>query len=275
MNGYFSLVQYCPAMERREAANVGVLLIVPATGYAKARIVQDHSRLKRMFGPLAGKEAAVRLLLESIRGRVEVERETLATLEGLRQFIATRANRALLTEPRSVLVDGNPDDTLDELVQELVVTAERPRTKKSEALKQDWLNLVTKRLDTPRLAPYLRREVEVQVPRFISPLKAPLGYQNGRFHLIQPEEFGLTQEAKVEERISLRALQGEALYGHRDARLGDLQLTVVADFPADRPEVQQMATEVLAQHRVRVFSQEDLGQLEEEILKQGKLLTFD
>jgi hypothetical protein len=54
-------------------------------------------------------------------------------LEGLRQFIATRANRALLTEPRSVLVEGNPDDTLDELVQELVVTAERPRAKKAEA----------------------------------------------------------------------------------------------------------------------------------------------
>jgi hypothetical protein len=133
MNGYFSLVQYCPAMERREAANVGVLLIVPATGYAKARIVQDHSRLKRMFGPLAGKEAAVRLLLESVRGRVEVERETLATFEGLRQFIATRANRALLTEPRSVLIDGNPDDTLEELVLELVVPAERPREKKAEA----------------------------------------------------------------------------------------------------------------------------------------------
>ena len=275
MNGYFSLVQYCPAMERREAANVGVLLIVPAGGYARARIVHDHSRLKRIFGPLAGREAAVRLLLESIRGRVEVERETLATLEGLRQFIATRANRALLTEPRSVLVEGNPDDTLEELVQELVVTAERPRAKKAETLKQEWLNLVTERLVTPRLAPYLRREVEVHVPRFISPLKAPLGYQNGRFHLIQPEEFGLAQEAKVEERISLRALQGEALYGHRDERLGDLQLTVVADFPADRPEVQQMATEVLAHHKVRVFTQHDLGQLEEEILKQGKLLTSD
>lgn len=124
MNGYFSLIQFCPVMERREAANVGVLLIVPETGYATAKVTHDHARLRRMFGKQAGEPQAVAVLLRSIAGRIVTEKDSLATLEGLRHFIATRANRLLLTQPRAVLVEAHPDATLQELMDELVVPGE-------------------------------------------------------------------------------------------------------------------------------------------------------
>ena len=37
--GYYSVIQYCPDRSRLEAANVGVLLFVPAGGYLRARTV--------------------------------------------------------------------------------------------------------------------------------------------------------------------------------------------------------------------------------------------
>ena len=121
MNGYFSLIQYCPLMERREAANVGVLLSVPEMGYASAGFSHDHARLERIFGRRAGEKQAVSALLQSIKGRVQAENERLSTLHGLQQFIATRANRVLLTDPCAVLVEGNPEATLRELMEELVL----------------------------------------------------------------------------------------------------------------------------------------------------------
>lgn len=277
MNGYFSLIQYCPVMERREAANVGVLLIVPETGYASARLSHDHGRLKKIFGKLAGEKQSVAVLLRSIAGRAVAEKEMLSTLEGLKQFISTRANRVMLTDPCAVLVEGNPEATLQELMEELVIPQDTPEKREAKVsvaqLEQQWLLTVTDRLLSRNLAPYLRRGMEVRVPRFISPLTAPLGYQNGRFHLIQPEEFSLSQESRIEERISLRAVQGEALYQHRDEALGSLQLTVVADFPPDRPDIQRMAQEVLREHHVRVYTRETLTELEGEIAQHGKVLT--
>jgi hypothetical protein len=207
MNGYFSLIQYCPLMERREAANVGVVLIVPDARYAGVRIFHDHARLKKMFGKHAGEKAGVAVLIQSIAGRVAAEQETLATLEGLQQFIATRANRVMLTDPCAVLVEGAPEATLEELMEDLVASSDKTLTATKapthSQLEQRWLTEVTRRLTSPRLAPYLRQNMEVSVPRLINPLTAPLGYQNGRFHLIQPEEFAVVSEGRIEERVSL------------------------------------------------------------------------
>lgn len=277
MNGYFSLIQYCPLMERRESANVGVVLIVPEARYAGVRMAHDHARLKKMFGKHAGDKASVAVLIESIAGRVAAEKETLATLEGLQQFIATRANRVMLTDPCSVLVEGTPEATLEELMEELVASEGKgPAVTKAVThtqLEQRWLMEVTQRLTSPRLAPYLRQNMEVRVPRLINPLTAPLGYQNGRLHLIQPEEFAAASGERIEERISLRALQGEALYGHRDRQFGALQLTVVAEFPPEHPEVKEMAEGIFRDHHVRLFTSETLGHLEEEIIREGKILA--
>ena len=50
MKGYFSLIQYCPDTARREAANVGVMLLCPEAGFLDIKMATTNHRVRRFFG---------------------------------------------------------------------------------------------------------------------------------------------------------------------------------------------------------------------------------
>ncbi|MFN5907792.1 MAG: DUF3037 domain-containing protein [Planctomyces sp.] len=48
--GYYSIVQYCPDLSRLEAANIGVLLFCPDSGFLKVLTSANNGRIIRFFG---------------------------------------------------------------------------------------------------------------------------------------------------------------------------------------------------------------------------------
>ncbi len=73
----------------------------------------------------------------------------------------------------------------------------------------------------------VQQNVEVQIPHLRRTLKASYGYQNGRYNLIQPEQFGLSDEEQAIDKASRVAIAGKFLYEGDDEKLGLLQLVVV------------------------------------------------
>lgn len=49
-HGFFSLIQYCPDLDRGESADVGVVLLVPALGFFGVRFSDDNEGPKQRFG---------------------------------------------------------------------------------------------------------------------------------------------------------------------------------------------------------------------------------
>ena len=48
--GYYSVIQYCPDLGRFEAANMGVLLFCPESGFLKSLMSGNNSRIIKFFG---------------------------------------------------------------------------------------------------------------------------------------------------------------------------------------------------------------------------------
>jgi hypothetical protein len=48
--GYYSVIQYCPDLARFEAANIGVLLFCPQSGFLKALTSGNNRRIIKFFG---------------------------------------------------------------------------------------------------------------------------------------------------------------------------------------------------------------------------------
>ena len=42
LKGYYSIVQYCPDLNRGETANIGIVLMVPDRGYLRASGQEQH-----------------------------------------------------------------------------------------------------------------------------------------------------------------------------------------------------------------------------------------
>ena len=48
--GFFSLIQFCPDLDRGEYANVGIVLVVPQRGILDIRLSEDNKGPKQRFG---------------------------------------------------------------------------------------------------------------------------------------------------------------------------------------------------------------------------------
>lgn len=117
--GYYCLVQYCPDIARAEAANVGVVLFAPDHGFIRARVSDNNKRIRKFFGDEADNYQHLNAMKNALVQRIEVEKAEFGLLENLQQFVETRANKVILTNPKPVKV-FNPEDDLNALFQELV-----------------------------------------------------------------------------------------------------------------------------------------------------------
>ena len=117
--GYYSIIQFCPDLSRREVANVGVVLLCPETGFLQTRMAEGTSHLKQMFPKLKEDPQRLRSTLHSIATRLRVDADSYKTVEALRYFAETRANAMRLTLPMFVSVD-DPEAELNRLFTRLV-----------------------------------------------------------------------------------------------------------------------------------------------------------
>lgn len=266
MKGYFSLVQYCPDIARREAANIGVMLLCPETGFLSLKLKANNQRVRRFFGEEADNYKFLNQMKHSLASRIEVVRNDLLTVEGLESFISTWTSKVTITNPKPVKV-FSPEQDLIALFKELV---EDPVSNLTVRASQPLRERLDQALGPAGLEPYIRRDIKVEVPALKRPLKAPYGYQNGRFNLIVPEEFTQKSDVKIENAACKLAVEGRSLYDHQDPRLGALQLVVVADFAPGHEKARQTVAEMFAEYKVRLIDDDSLPALENEILHHAK-----
>lgn len=264
--GYFSLVQYSPDIARQEAANVGVVLFCPELGFIQAKLSKNNHRIRRFFGEDADGYRHLNAMKSSLAERLKVEASSFVSLEDFQTFIATRANKVLLTAAKPVKV-FDPAADLAALYSELVEEPSKPlsiQTQKSLRARLDEILLAQD------VRPFVQTDIKIHISTLQEDLEMPFGYQNGRFNLIRPIAFTQQTMANVRTAACKTALEGLSLYRHRDSRLGDLKLVVVADFEHSNPDSESLVKGILAEGSVDVFTPDTLDDLKQEILTNGK-----
>lgn len=269
--GYFSLVQYCPDLARQEAANVGVVLFCPERQFIRAQTARTISRIRRFFGEDGDGYLHLHGMMEALSSRLDVEQSEFKTLEDLQRFIATRANKIILTQPKPMMVI-DPQADLEALYVELVADPRKPLTVQAQIPLRKRLDAVLAENDVRR---FIQRKIEVQVSTLKETLHVPYAFQNGRFNLIQPVEFKHQNEAGVKTAACKHAVEGLSLHRHRDARFGDLQLIVVADFTAAPKDSAEMVAGIFQESQVRLVMSDDLPALKQEIISHAKPAPFE
>ena|SRR5690554_7517192 len=119
-NGYYSLIQFCPVLERAERLNVGVLLFCPGRNYIATRMLPNSQRIQSIFGHDSVDEKRFTMVLQGLFDRISIEKDRVQTLGDLKAFIRTRANNLRLTAPNPIRVT-NPKEQLTSLFDELVL----------------------------------------------------------------------------------------------------------------------------------------------------------
>jgi len=269
--GYFSLVQYCPDIARQEAANVGVVLFCPDHHFIKAKLIKNNHRIRRFFGEEADNYQHLNAMKEALASRLKVEESSFVTLEDLQSFVATRANKVILTDPKPVKI-LNPFEDLEALYRELVLEPSKPLSIQAALPLRKRLDQVLMRDD---VRPFMRTKINVNIPALKEQIEMPYGYQNGRFHLIQPMEFTQHSEARVKNAACKTAVEGLSLFRHDDPKLGALQLVVVAEFVDTNPETPQLVRDIFREGSVQMFTPETLDDLRQEIIAHGKLAPLE
>jgi hypothetical protein len=264
--GYYSLIQYCPDQSRLESINLGVVVFCPELHFLKARwLTNARPRVRKMFG-----EQDWHFLenqIGALDSRLSIE-PAFAGREEFVRFSETRANSLQLTAPRPVKVH-DPSRAVETLFNDLV--GEKPARPRAPQVA----GRLTQALKSSGLLSVVRQNVEVQIPHLRRTLKASYGYQNGRYNLIEPAQFGLSDEEHVIEKASRVAVTGKFLYEGEDENLGLLQLVVVGDFKPDQQETRRVVSEIFANNRVNLYTFEQLDPLLADIKANAPKNTLD
>lgn len=117
--GYYSLIQYCPDLGRRESVNIGVLLLCPELSFMKALTDVELRRVCDCFAPTDAERREVEAMRESIERRLIAEASNISSLDDLISFVRSRGNAIQLTEPRPTKVN-DPEKDLGTLFTQLV-----------------------------------------------------------------------------------------------------------------------------------------------------------
>jgi hypothetical protein len=266
--GYFSLVQYSPDIARQEAANVGVVLFCPDRQFIRAKVSESIRRIRRFFGDDVAGYHQLNAMKDALVNRVEIEKDQFTTLEDLQQFVATRGNNILLTQPKPVMV-LDPEQDLTALFEELVADPQKPLTVQATIPLRKRLDAVLMEQAVKR---YIRTKLDIEAPALRETIRIPYAFQNGRFNLIQPIEFKHQSEASVRTAACKHAVEGLTLFKHRHPTYGDLQLLVVADFSSATQGASDLVRSIFNESHVRLFTSDAIDTLKQEILTQGKAL---
>lgn len=266
--GYFSIVQYCPDLARRESVNIGVVLLVPEDEFLDSLMVSDNSRVRQVFGIHGDELKRLRIFKKSFSSRIQSESSRITSLESLEKFIHTRGNQIQLTDPAFVKV-RDCRETLTQLFDKLV--GSDSRGPKREAFKDS----LGARFEDAGISDRVRRDVPVEVPILNREIKIPFGFQNGSFHLLQPVSFDSGKEESNFMMACKHSTEGRIFQEHPDRNLGQLKYNVIGRFPSRDDRSVSIVRQVLEESKVRLLLEEELSTLVDEIRSTGKPLHSD
>lgn len=249
--GYYSIIQHSEFPERGEFVNIGVILFQSSAPRVLVRFAQSPRRIEAVFNVRLG--GHFNDILASLSSRIVNEFGQDWYIDALSRFVAMRTGKTRMTEPRSILVE-NAADALEKLFNELVREFKPPtrRAKVTQKLKAQLRLLgVETMLDRP--APVDLHGVT---------LKAPYGYQNGRYNMING--LSLTDDPdRAIQAASAYAIKGRWLFENQSIRPS--RLVVVADVEGQRENFTHDIARVMAEHNVGFHKLNDLQALASDI----------
>ena len=209
--GYYSILQYVPDLERNEGANVGVVLFCRERKFLKAQTATGNDRVRRFFSPDEDLDLdRINAYKAAFEERVALESEGSWTLDEFREFVNTRANLLLLTEPRPIKVT-DPQAELAKLFESLVGGRKR-RTGRSEAATRE--RELNDRFDVllaeRGLVQRVERNVQIVSALLDRTLMFPFAYRNGHLNVIQSVAFEGSKNNKIDRACQL-AVEGQDL----------------------------------------------------------------
>jgi hypothetical protein len=260
MRGFFSVVQFCPDLDRGECANVGVVLVVPQVDFLEVRLSEDNEGPKQRFGKDAYDDARLTVAKKGIEGRLRHEGKDWTGPEDLQQFGKREGNNLVLTTPKVILVE-NPRPELDELYQRLVhVEPQRRRRQPKPDLRTAFEQ---KLFGVP-----LIKDIEVEIPEY-GKLEVPYAYQNGVLNLVRPEGFPI-DEASATAKANDLAVKGHLIYRHPRDQGRRQKLIVVGGFDASAPEALKHRIDfVLKEHDARLVREDHIDEFVEEVRREA------
>lgn len=263
--GYYCLIQYCPDLSRLEAANIGVLLFCPDRSFLQARTARDNRRIQHFFDREGHDWSQINSFKIGIEERLEMEHPNIKSLGDLQQFIQLRANQIQITAPRPMRVRV-PEDDLDQLFQDLVGGVQRKQSRTS------FKRHLWDRFTNAGLEPKMAKDLHVHVPISNRDVEIPYGYQNGHFNLIKPVAFQAKESGNDISKACRYAVEGRSLHGTPHPQYGDLQLVVVGRFLPQGSDTKTYVRQILREHQVQLYSEENLSDLIDQIRRTGKVL---
>ena len=158
-NGYYSIVQYCPELSRFEAANIGVLLFCPDSGFLNVMTSGNNRRIIKFFGSEGHDWKRINTIKKALQDRLDKEHKANPVRFGAEdpeQSFRTACRFAV--EGRSIY--EHADKTLGDL-QLVVVGQFRPKDDVSPTLVRRVFNESHVKLysseEIPKLIDEIRR----------------------------------------------------------------------------------------------------------------------
>ncbi|MDR2438175.1 MAG: DUF3037 domain-containing protein [Planctomycetaceae bacterium] len=270
MQGYYSLIQYCPDWTRLEVCNLGVLLFCPEQKYLDVKMVQ---RCEKRIHAFFGKDHSLNHITtfkDSFAGRILAERKKINVLDDLKKFIACRANSFLITEPRSILVT-NPSLELKELFNKIFDEEVISKKEKYLSIKHKFFNVLHETLGADlnnRVAQYLPK-IDIPIPGVHRTIHPCAGFMNDSFNLILNEH--LTPEDSF-RKMSYDTVIGQFLYNKENEQWGKQRLLILADID-DNFEIKKQIEAfrpMMQNNNVNIYT--DINQLADNIKNHAKQL---
>jgi hypothetical protein len=254
--GFFSIVQFCPDLDRGECVNVGVVLVIPILGFRKVLLSEDNEGPKQRFGRDAYDDVRLTVAKRALASRIEQEIGEWGSSEELTKFGKKEGNNLLLSAPRLILVE-DAEIELTELFQRLVhVDPNRRRRQPKPDLKSIF---EPKLLGVPLL-----RDLEIDIPEY-GRLEVPYAYRNGVLNLVRPEGFPIDVYSSTTKANDL-AVKGHLLFNHPDQQGKTRKLVVIGGFDNSAPEDLKHRIEfVLKEHDARLVREDRLDEFVAEV----------
>lgn len=260
--GYYSILQFVPDLERSEGANIGVVLFCPERHFLKAQTATGNDRIRRFFGP----EQDVELDLDRVNAfkatfeeRVAAEAARIHTADQFQQFIDTRANQLLLSQPRPIKV-FDPDAELARLFETLVGGRRRRAAQQEPSADGDLQKRLDEMLVERGLTARIERDMRIESVLLDRTLIFPFAFRNGHLNVIEPVVFGAANDRNIQRACEL-AVEGGDLIDRPDP----VKLNVLGSFRPDQTESLEHVKAVLEKYHVRLHTAEQIECIVDEI----------
>jgi hypothetical protein len=256
--GFFSVIQFCPDLDRGEYANVGIVLVVPQLGILEVRVSEDNEGPKQRFGVDAFDDARLSVAKKGLAGRIREEGSCWSGAEDLTRFGQKEGNNLTLSLPRVILVESESAE-IGELYQRLVHVEPVRRRRRAAP---DLAAVFEARLGGVPLI----KDYKIDIPEY-GTLKAPYAYKNGALNLIRPEAFS---ESSAEDKGNDLAVKGHVLRRYSEVTGKPQRLIVVGGFDLSAPETLKRKIEfILKECDARLVREEQLDEFVEEIRREA------